>query len=217
MQATVIALPLLGCPLMSITLEPHCTLAEYLARENPAHFKSEFINGEIVARPVCSIRHCEITGNIMWRLHTHSKSTSSFRVYTSDVRVRVPTNGLVAYPDLSLACRPLVMDREDEIAINNPTALVEVYSPDTEHFDRVQKFDLYRQLESLREYILIAQDEAHVERYVRQADDSWLLTVFKGLDAVVELVSLGCSLSLSEVYEDVAFPPPKPPSEQSVS
>ena len=109
------------------------------------------------------------------------------------------------------------MDREDEIAINNPTILVEVYSPDTERFDRGQKFELYRQLESLREYLLVAQDEAHVERYVRQADDSWLLTVFKGLDAVLELTTLGCSLPLSEVYEDVTFPPPKPLPESAVS
>ncbi len=202
---------------MSAVSVSQCTLAEYLARENPAHFKSEFINGDIVVRPVCSIRHCEITGNVMWRLHTHSKATSFFRVYTSDVRVRVPANGLVAYPDLSLACHPLVMDREDEIAINNPTILVEVYSPDTERFDRGQKFELYRQLESLREYLLVAQDEAHVERYVRQGDDLWLLTVFKGLDSAVELTTLGCSLPLSEVYEDVTFPPPKPLPESAVS
>ena len=202
---------------MSTVLESRYTLAEYLARENPAQFKSEFINGDIVERPVCPIRHCEITGNVMCRLHTHSKSASSFRVYTSDVRVRVPANGLVAYPDLSLVCHKLVMDRKDEIAINNPAVLVEVYSPDTECFDRGKKFGLYRQLDSLREYILVAQDEAHVERYVRQADDAWLLTVFKGLDAVLELTTLGCSLPLSEVYEDVTFPPPKPSPELAVS
>ena len=102
-------------------------------------------------------------------------------------------------------------------AINNPSVIFEVLSDSIESYDRGKKFGLYRQLESLREYILVAQDEAHVERYVRQADDSWLLTVFKGLDAVVQLTTLGCSLPLSEVYEDVTFPPSKPSPELVVA
>ena len=192
------------------------TLAEYLAREETAVYKSEFYRGQIFAMSGGSPEHNTVGGNVFAALRGRLRG-SPCRPFNSDQRIRIPANGLTTYPDVAVVCGELQRDPLAPRAINNPSVIFEVLSDSTESYDRGKKFELYRQLESLREYLLVAQDEAHVERYVRQADDSWLLTVFKGLDAAVELTTLGCTLPLAEVYEDVTFPPPKPLPELAVS
>ena len=192
------------------------TLAEYLAREETAVYKSEFYRGQIFAMSGGSPEHNTVGGNVFAALRGRLRG-SPCRPFNSDQRIRIPANGLTTYPDVAVVCGELQRDPLATSAINNPSVIFEVLSDSTESYDRGKKFELYRQLESLREYLLVAQDEAHVERYVRQADDSWLLTVFKGLDAAVELTTLGCTLPLAEVYEDVTFPPPKPLPELAVS
>ena len=192
------------------------TLAEYLDREETAVGRSEFYRGQIFAMSGGTPEHSEASVNILTSLRGRLRGTPC-RPYNSDLRIRIPANGLTTYPDVAVVCGELQRDPLAITAINNPSVIFEVLSDSIESYDRGKKFGLYRQLESLREYILVAQDEAHVERYVRQADDSWLLTVFKGLDAVVQLTTLGCSLPLSEVYEDVTFPPSKPSPELVVA
>ena len=191
---------------MSAVLKPQFTLAEYLVREAAASHKSEFYRGEIFAMSGGTPEHSQVGGNVFASLRGRLRG-SPCRPYNSDLRIRVPTNGLTTYPDVSVVCGELQLDAEDRHAINNPSVLFEVLSKSTENYDRGKKFDLYRELESLREYILIAQEESHVERFVRQDDGSWLLTVFKGVDAVLELPTLGCTLPLAEIYEDVTFGP----------
>ena len=191
---------------MSAVLKPQVTFAEYLAREQIAQFKSEFYRGEIFAMSGGSPQLSLITGNIATCLRSRLRG-SPCRPYNSDLRIRVPANGLTTYPDVSVVCGELQLDPEDRHAINNPSVIIEVLSSSTASYDRGKKFDLYRGLESLREYILIAQDEPYVERFVRQSNDAWLLTVLKGTTAILELPSLGCQLPLSEIYEDVAFTP----------
>ena len=198
---------------MSVT---QYTLAEYLAREETAVYKSEFYRGQIFAMSGGTPEHNTVGGNVFTALRIRLRGSPCLP-FNSDQRIRIPGNGLVTYLDVSIVCGGPQRDPQSPTAVNNPSVIFEVLSDSTESYDRGKKFDLYRQLESLREYLLVAQDEAHVERYVRQADDSWLLTVFKGLDAVLELTTLGCSLPLAEVYEDVMFPPPKPLPELAVS
>lgn len=191
---------------MSAVLKPQVTFAEYLAREEIAQFKSEFYRGEIFAMSGGSPRHSQIGGNVYAGLRSQLRGAPC-HPYNSDLRIRVPANGLTTYPDVSVVCGELQLDPEDRHAINNPSVIIEVLSKSTASYDRGKKFDLYRGLESLREYILIAQDEPYVERFVRQSDDAWLLTVLKGTAAILELPTLGCQLPLSEIYEDVAFIP----------
>ena len=102
-------------------------------------------------------------------------------------------------------CGELQLDEQDRDAITNPVILFEVLSKSTERYDRGKKFDLYRHLESFSEYVLVAQNEPHVERFLKQDDGSWLLNVIKGSEATLPLSSVGCALQLSEIYEDVEF------------
>ena len=149
-------------------------------------------------------RHNTTGGNIFASLRGRLRGTPC-RPYSSDQRIRIPANGLSTYPNVSVVCGELQLDSQDRDAIVNPRVIFEVLSKSTESYDRGKKFDLYRQLESLREYILVTQDEPHVERFVRQNDGSWNLNVFKGLDALLELPTIACVLPLSEIYEDVTF------------
>ena len=182
------------------------TFAEYLARERVAVGKSEYYRGEIFAMAGGSVRHNTIGGNLFASLRGRLRG-SPCRPYNSDQRIRIPANGLATYPDLSIVCGEYQIDADDRDGIINPRVIFEVLSKSTESYDRGKKFDLYRQLDSLHEYILVAQDAPQVERFVRQDDGSWILTVIKDREAVLELQSLAAELPLSEIYEDVKFGP----------
>src|SRR5438309_3631674 len=120
-------------------------------------------------------------------------------MYNSDMEVRV-TEEQYAYPDVTVVCGEEQFEDEEADVLLNPTLIVEVLSPTTEAWDRGGKFEQYRQRDSLQEYVLIAQDRPHVERFARQPDGQWLLTERNGLEATLSLPSVGCELSLSEVY-----------------
>lgn len=189
---------------MSAVPTPRYTLQEYVAREEVAEYKSEFYRGEVFAMSGGTVRHNIISGNIFTGLKNRLRG-SGCRPFTSDQRIRIPNDDFDTYPDASVVCGEIQLDEIDRNAIVNPRLLVEVLSPSTEKYNRGKKFDLYRDAESLREYILISQDEPHVERFVKQSDGSWNLMVYKGLDSALELPSLSCSIPLSEIYEDVNF------------
>lgn len=188
---------------MSAVPRPLLTYQEYLARERSASSKSEFYRGQIFAMAGGSVRHNTISGNVFASLRSQLRGTTC-RPFNSDQRIRIPANGLATYPDVAVVCGEFDVDAEDVDAITNPVVIFEVLSTTSESYDRGKKFDFYRQLESLREYILISQEEAQVERFVRQDDGSWNLTLFKGLESELKLQSLG-SLALAVIYEDVVF------------
>jgi Uma2 family endonuclease len=119
------------------------------------------------------------------------------------MRVHVQATGLYTYPDGTVVCGEPSFDRADVDTLLNPTLIVEVLSPSTERYDRGQKFEHYRTLDSFAEYLLVSQDKLLVEQFVRQAGGTWLFTATAGQDGVVQLPSIGCTLVLSEVYDKV--------------
>lgn len=191
---------------MSAVPESRFSLEEYLSRERVAEFKSEFYQGEIFAMTGGSPTHNDIGVNLVSSLKNRLRGTGC-RPSASDQRIRIPANGLCTYPDASVVCGDRHFDDKDNDAITNPVVVFEVLSKSTERYDRGRKFDLYRELDSLREYVLVSQTEAQVERFLRQDDGNWLLTILKGPDAILEFASLDVSLTLSEIYEDVEFQP----------
>jgi len=198
--------PPLEADSMSVVMQPRYTYEQYLARERVAEYKNEFYRGEIFPMVSGSIRHNMIDVNIVSLLRALLRG-SPCRPHISDQRIRIIANGLATYADLSVVCGAMQFDAHDQDAMTNPKIIFEVLSKSTESYDRGKKFDLHRDLESLTEYILVAQNEPLVERYVRQPNDSWNLTVYKGLEATLELPSVSCSLSLADIYEDVVFGP----------
>lgn len=182
---------------------PRLTPEEYLAIERKAEFKSEYDNGFVHAMSGASREHNLVLGNVHRELSTQLRARPC-ETYMSDMRVRARASRSFSYPDVTVVCgEPRFLDAEVDTLLN-PTVIVEVLSRSTESYDRGRKFGHYRTLHSLREYVLIAQEEVLVERYLRRGDE-WLLTVLSDLDDVLRLESIGCEVPLRTIYERV-FP-----------
>ena len=156
-----------------------------------------------------SPQHSLIKTNVTAELRSRLRDLPCV-TYDSDLRVKVDTTGLYTYSDVTVICGPLELDDDRGDTVLNPTLLVEVLSPSTEAYDRGKKFNHYRRIVSLREYLLISQDEAKIEHYLRNADGTWTLTEASDLVATLPLPSLGIDLSLREVYAKVDFNEPVP-------
>ena len=191
---------------MSANPKPYLTPAEYLAGERKREYKSEYWNGELYAMAGASERHNLITTNVVIELGTQLRGRSC-KVYPSDMRVQIKVTGLYTYPDVVVVCGKPRFEDEDNDTLLNPTVLVEVLSKSTETYDRGKKFENYRTLDSLTEYVMIAQDRVHVEHYVRQLDNQWLLSEAKALQDVIELPTIQCTLALADVYDKVDLQP----------
>jgi Uma2 family endonuclease len=181
------------------------TPQEYLAKERKADFKSEYYRGEMFAMAGASEEHNSIVTNVVGELHPQLKQHDC-KVYASDMRVKVDPTGLYTYPDVSVACEGREFEDEELDALLNPQVIFEVLSKSTEAYDRGPKFEQYRKLSSLSEYLLVSQDRCHVEHYEKQADGSWTLREFNDLQEVVVLRSIECKLTLADIYLKVRLP-----------
>lgn len=180
------------------------TIAEYLTAERRAEEKSEYINGVVTMMAGASREHNLIAGNVARELGNQLRARPC-EVYPSDMRVHDPISRSFLYPDIVVVCNePRFLDQSVDTLLN-PTIVLEVLSSSTERYDRGKKAWAYRQIGSIEEYILISQEVPYVERFSRQADGAWLLNDFQGLEAVLVLESIGCSLPLSEIYLKVKF------------
>lgn len=180
------------------------TEAEYLAMEDAAEYKSEYVNGRIYAMSGGSDSHNQIVFNLTREVANQIRGRPC-RGFNESTRVRVTATGGYFYPDLSALCgRPEWYGEGAIKMLVNPSAVVEVLSPTTASFDLGDKFGHYRRIPALREYLLLAQDRVHAELRVR-VGDVWTLQYFAGLDDVVELPSVGCALRLRDLYEGVEF------------
>jgi Uma2 family endonuclease len=187
------------------------TEAEYLAIERDVETKHEFYRGEMFAMAGASRQHNRITVNVSAVLHEQLK-TRDCEHFASDMRVKVESTILYTYPDVVITCHePRFLDKEVDTLLN-PQVIIEVLSDSTEKYDRGKKFEHYRTIPSLREYILIAQDRPHIDRFALNDLGQWVLNDTTGLDAVIELTAVSCRLPLAEVYAKVEFEPESEPT-----
>ncbi len=178
------------------------TEEQYLAWEEDATEKSEFIDGEIRAMSGGSEPHASIPVNIGGELRTALRGRGC-RVLSSDMNVLAA--GALYYPDLSVVCGPSVYRNGNKHVITNPIVVVEVLSPSTEPKDRGEKFIRYQQIETLRSYLLVSQTEPRVEMFERGENGHWDYSMVAGLENALAIPSLGVTLALSEVYDQVDF------------
>lgn len=186
----------------------YLTPEEYLAIERQNEYKSEYIDGEMVAMVGASRRHNIITFNVVKVLGRQLEGRPC-EGYANDMRVKIASRREYAYtyPDVVVVCGEPQFEDGHLDTLLNPTVLIEVLSESTERYDRGKKFSFYRTIESLAEYVLIAQDEYRIEQYVRQPDGRWMLSDHRLPEDVVNLASIQCALALREVYDKVSLPP----------
>lgn len=179
---------------------PYLTPDDYLAIEEKAEFKSEYYNGEMFAMSRASWHHNKLTFRLVRLLDEQLDGTSCGGV-GSDMRARVRHRSLyVSRLDYSLR-----RTADPGNTLINPTLIVEVLSPSTEGYDRGRKFDQYQNIESLAEYVIVAQDRVQVLLFTRQSDHRWLLSSATSLDDNIELASIGCKIPLGKLYEQIHF------------
>ena len=185
------------------------TPEQYLRRENDSSVRHEYYRGEVFAMAGGSPDHSLITANVSGELRSRLKGTPC-RVYESNLRVRVPRTTLYTYPDVTVLCGERQFDPLDvkKETVVNPALIVEVLSESTDSWDRGGKFQNYRQIESLREYVLVSSDKPLVETFLRQADGTWIYQAAAGPEATASLKSLGVQLPLAEAYAGAEFPTP---------
>jgi Uma2 family endonuclease len=194
------------------------TPAEYLAMESQSAEKHEYLRGEVFAMAGATPKHNLFCGNIIGALRERLRARRC-AVMPSDQHVYVEATELGTYPDVTVVCGAAKYHRDFPRSVVNPSILVEVLSASTEAYDRGVKFNHYRRIESLREYILVSTDRFAVDHFVREADGSWRFTTVEDLDGVLKLPSVDIAIPLAEIYENldvvapegIEEPSPHPP------
>ena len=176
------------------------TSEEYIAQERKALHKSEYLSGQIFAMSGASRAHSLITGNIFNRLYNQLVA-SDCEVHSSDMRVQ-PSPIAYFYPDVVVACSEPRFEDDVFDTLLNPIVIVGVLSPSTAAYDREEKFAHYRQLTSLQDYVLVSQHRFCVEHHWRQGRQ-WEHTEFRSPEDVLPLISIGCQISLRDIYTRV--------------
>lgn len=181
--------------------------AEYRAMERDATEKHVLWNGEVFAMAGPSfamaggsLAHNRLVAALLIELGRALQSQEC-EALPSDMRVRVPSVDGYVYPDVTVACVPLDLERVDGLeTLRNPRVVIEVLSESSEAFDRGDKFAGYRSIASLTDYVLVASTHRHVDHFTRQGDGSWVMRAYAGSD-VVPIAAVGVELALDQLYE----------------
>ncbi|MCI0490947.1 MAG: Uma2 family endonuclease [Blastocatellia bacterium] len=204
--------------------EVRYTVEEYLALERESEERHEYLDGLIYAMAGESPEHGEICTNLVGQLYNQLRDKPC-RIRSKDTKVlsgpipqsRHSTKGLYSYPDLLVVCGAMRFHDEYRDVLLNPQVIIEVLSPNTEAFDLGEKFRRYRTyIESLTDYVVVAQNQPVIEHFARQENGLWLIAApVSDLEESLTLASIDCTLRLADVYDRVTFPEEAPdPTEE---
>lgn len=176
------------------------TIEEYLEMEQASDEKHEYYQGEIFAMSGAKLPHNIITRNVYGILIQRLKGKGC-QPFGSDFRIHIPSNTLFTYPDISIFCDEVKTLNDDEWNALNPSALIEVLSPSTKSYDRGDKFNLYRDISTLKEYVLIDSSRISAEVFSINEKGKWELREYKSVEDVIEFSSIEVSVHMKEIYE----------------
>lgn len=180
------------------------SIEEYLELEEKSPEKNEYYQGEIFAMAGASFAHNQIVRNALTALDNHLRNTKC-QIFPSDLKVHIEANSLFTYPDLSIICgKPEFWNNRTD-TILNPSVIIEVLSPRTNDYDHGEKFMLYRNIPSLKEYILISSTEVRLEQYIKQAPNEWKFIEYQSSEEQITIPTINFSTLLQEFYRDVDF------------
>ncbi|MFN9206416.1 MAG: Uma2 family endonuclease [Pseudanabaena sp.] len=180
------------------------TPSEYIALEDKAEFKSEYINGEIIPIAGASANHNKIALNLC-RLLPLAIGEQTYEIFMSDMRLWLLEYNRYNYPDLMVVAGDPVFVDQRQMEVTNPCLIVEILSSSTQAYDHNSKFRQYRSIPSFQEYILVYQNGYEVDHYVKESEDRWFLMPYKGEESVIKLVSMQIEIRLKDLYKRVKF------------
>lgn len=180
------------------------TLEEYFDFEYKAVHKHEFWNGEIRAMSYTSPEHGEIQTNLSDALATCLKAKGC-KKYIADRMILVPECNKVFYPDLVLICeeQQFYQYKKKMKATLNPTVLIEILSDSTEQQDRIDKWNCYRSIPSLQQYVIVEQNKLNIHSYRRKTEREWDYSYADKPEETIAI--LDCVVKLEEVYAGVVL------------
>jgi Uma2 family endonuclease len=190
---------------LDITKKQHYTPEEYLALDDAAENKSEYMKGEIITMTGGTTNHNRIARNLSAWLHFASKDGNEYENFIGDVKLWIPEGQAYTYPDVMVVAGAVEYHNDRTDIICNPRVIIEVLSKSTEYYDRLEKFSLYRTIPSLEEYVLISQIRIHVEHYSKRAVKQWNLQDLDSEDIQLQLTSIPFSITLEDLYRKVQF------------
>jgi Uma2 family endonuclease len=180
------------------------SIEEYLEMENASSEKHEYYKGEVFAMSGAKLTHNIITKNLLISLAIKLKGKSC-RPFGSDQRIHIEANTLFTYPDISIICGDIITRNNDDYNVINPTVLIEVLSPSTKNYDRGEKFKLYRDIPTLKEYVVVDSESMHIEIFRLNANYHWELEEYTKDAESILIQSINTPLSLAEVYDETAL------------
>lgn len=189
---------------MVVTISKPITVEEYLAQEEIAPEKSEFINGEIINMAGASANHNRLAVNF-GRLLPLEVGDQSYEIFLNDMKLWPPHFQNYFYPDVMVIKGEPCFTDAKQMAVTNPCLIAEILSVSTEGFDKNQKFSFYRTIPELQEYLVIDQSAYRVDLYRKVSDRQWLLTEFIGQEEVITLESIAVTITLSDLYKRINF------------
>jgi Uma2 family endonuclease len=177
------------------------TEEEYLAFEDASEQKHEYFQGEVFAMAGADDQHNEIFTNLFGILATQLKGKTC-RPYGSDKRMKIPQNSLYTYPDISIYCKTNSPFDSGAKVSQDPKVVIEILSESTKDYDRGRKFKLYREIPTLKEYILVDSESIGVENFRLNSINHWELEEYKSIDQILFIASLSIAIPLREIYEN---------------
>lgn len=184
---------------------PKLSISEYIAQEKENNEKYEYHDGEIFAMAGGTYHHGLLCGNIYSELRRGiRKKGNNCKALSSEIKLNIKSRNSYVYPDAMVICNEVQKSAEDKHSVSNPTLIAEVLSKSTASYDRGDKFHLYRQIASLKEYVLIEQEKAVVEVYYKKEEsDLWKITRYEGLDKTIFFESISIDIKMSDLYFDI--------------
>ena len=181
------------------------SIEDYLEMENASSEKHEYYKGEVFAMSGAKMPHNEISSNLMTTLGQKLKGKKC-KPYSSDVRIHIKSNTLFTYPDISVICGETVTLNNDDYNVLNPIVIIEILSPSTKNYDRGEKFKLYRDIPTLKEYILADSESIHIEVFRLNESNHWELEEYNTINDHLSIKAINETLPLFEIYEGVKMP-----------
>jgi Uma2 family endonuclease len=188
----------------NLTEKQYYTPEEYLALEEKAEYKHEYIDGKIVAMTGGTTNHNEIAGNFYANLKFALKG-QNYRIFIGDVKLWIPQYRQYTYPDVMIIEGEPIYQGKGTTTVTNPSIIVEVLSASTQDYDRGTKFTYYRSIPELKEYILINQYQYSIEKFTKKEEDQWFLSEEQGEDAILTLPTVNLQVTFTDIYERVKF------------